>query len=84
MSQATPDGRLQAIWHQKITDTLGIRCQSQLSNDANTNSATVDLDYKKDDYNLNFKYMAGPVFVVSPERDESTGHGRPRVLRVIA
>lgn len=65
ISRISPDGRLDARWHQKLSDKVSMRMQSQLSNDPNASQVVCDFDYRSDDFNGNVKLSNGPLLGVS-------------------
>lgn len=65
ISRITPDGRLDARWHQKLTDKLSSRLQSQISNEADQSTAVCDFDYVGEDFSSNLKVSQGPLLGLS-------------------
>lgn len=65
LGRMTPDGRLDARWHQKVSDQLSLRLQSQLAPEPNPTQVTCDVDFRGQDCTGNLKYTNGPLFGVS-------------------
>ena len=61
----TPDGRLDARWHQNLNKQVTLRIQSQLSSEAEGLPGVIDVDYVGSDFGVNMKCMPGPLFGLS-------------------